>query len=363
MSLRDSYFNGPSGVQQQMDGAFQAGVAYVGAGVGDSSVLELGDRAGSNLARGSGMPGAYFTYASPTVNYAMWMAINGQEIAPSVPGATLIQVDLTNTDNGVQVAGKIAAAMNAIAGEPFAVSPVANVVSMTNNVAGVVITPISVGTLNYTFASFTGTIAGTATPVTITANFAGPAGAGVMLVFTGSNTISQAITTWNTSNPLNSVTLTAGNGTQVPTAGTQTLSGGNTGTASISQITAGTTPTGNFTTLQTALVAAAAQGLTDFRVLVQGTGSGNAVFLRYRNGHNQYLSAFFAGISYALAGQQIYDYQCSLTLDISTTSSANVIFNFHFGSHRMKESVNLEPLTSSSFNPNNTGFNSGVLPI
>jgi len=30
MSLRDSYFNGPTGIQQQMDTAFAAGVAFVG---------------------------------------------------------------------------------------------------------------------------------------------------------------------------------------------------------------------------------------------------------------------------------------------------------------------------------------------
>lgn len=362
MSLRDSYFNGPSGIQQQMDGAFAAGVAYVGAGETDSSVLELGDRNGSNLSRGSGMPGAYFTYSTPTGIYAMWMSINGQEIAPTV-SASLIQVDLTNSDNGVQVASKIAAAMNNISGKPFSVTSLTNIVSMSPNVAGAVVTPINVGTLNYTYASFTGVITGTATSVTITSNFAGPAGATVSLTFTGSNTISQAINTWNVANPLNSVTLTSGDGTQIPSAGSQGLSGGTAGTAVATQLTPGVNPTGNFSVLQSALTAAAAQGLTDFRVLIQGTGTGNAVYLRYRNGHNQYLGAFFAGIRQALAAENIYDYQCGLTLDISTNSSANVIFSFHFGSHIRKESVNLEPLTSSCFNPNDLGFASGVLPI
>jgi hypothetical protein len=362
MSLRDSYFNGPSGIQQQMDAAFQAGIAYVGAGAADSSVLELGDRNGSNLSRGSGMPGAYFTYSTPSATYVMWFAVNGQEIAPTVSG-NLVQVDLLSTDNGIQVATKIAAAMNAIASGPFSVTSLTNIVSLTNDIAGVVVAPISIGTMDYTPATFSGTIAGTSTAVVLTANFAGPAGASILLTFTGSNTISQAIATWNTANPLNSVTLTSGDGTQVPSTGTQGLSGGSAGTATVSQISAGVAPTGNFSTLQSALTAAAAQGLTDFRVLVQGTGTGNAVYLRYRNGQNQYLAAFFAGIRSGLSGENIYDYQCGLTLDISMNSSTNVIFSFHFGSRIKTEHVNLEPLTSQCFNPNDIGFDSGVLPI
>jgi hypothetical protein len=282
MSLRDAYFNGPSGIQQQMDGAFQAGIAYVGAGVADSSTLDLNDRNGSNLGAGSSNPGLYFTYASPTAIYAMWMFVSG-EVAPTVANATLVQVTLLSGDSATQVAAKIAAAMNAIGGEPFSVVSSADVVTMTNNTAGGVVTPISAGTL-----------------------------------------------------------------------------GGN---AEVNQVTPGVNPTGNYSVLQSALTAAAAQGLTDFMVVVQGTGTGNAQYLRYRNGRNQYLSSFFAGIQYALAGQNIYDYQCGLTLDISVSSSTNVIFSFHFGSHIKQERVNLEPLTSSCFNPNNTGFNSGVLPI
>jgi hypothetical protein len=363
MSLRDAYFNGPNGVQSQMDAAFQAGIAYVGAGVTDASVLDLGDRNGSNLSRGSGVAGAYFTYATPTVIYAFWFSVNGQEIAPTVSNATLIQVDLSNSDSGIQVATKIAAAMNGISGTPFSATSITNIVSMSNNTAGVVVTPIAIGTLDYTPAAFSGTITGTSTPVVLTANFAGPNGANIVLTFSGSNTISQAITTWNTANPLNSVSLTSGNGTQMPSAGTQGLSGGDAGTAVVTQVTVGVTPTGNYTTLQSALVAAAAQGLSDFRVLVQGTGTGNATYLRYRNGHNMYLGAFFAGISYALADQNIYEYQCDLTLDISMNSSTNVIFGFHFGGNVRQERVNLEPLTSSQFNPNNLGFASGVLPI
>jgi hypothetical protein len=279
MSLRDAYFNGPTGIQQQMDGAFQAGIAYVGAGVSDVSTLDLNDRNGSNLGAGSGMPGKYFLYASPTTIYAPWILVSG-EVAPTV-SATLVQVTVLSGDSSTQVAAKIATAMNAIAGEPFSVVSNADVVTMTNTIAGAAVVPVNLGTIG--------------------------------------------------------------------------------GTAAVNQVRAGVSPTGNFSTLQGALTAAAAQGLTDFRVLVQGTGTANATYLRFRNGNNQYLSAFFAGISYALAGQNIYDYQCGLTLDISMSSSTNVMFSFHFGSHMKKESVNLEPLTSCGAFGNVS--NGGVLPI
>lgn len=75
-------------------------------------------------------------------------------------------------------------------------------------------------------AFFTGTITGTSTPVTLTANNTGTVGNSINLTFTGSNTIAAAISTWNTANPSNQVTLTGGIGTQIPTVGTRSLSGG-----------------------------------------------------------------------------------------------------------------------------------------
>ena len=281
MSLRDSYFNGPSGIQQQMDGAFAAGVAYVGAGVSDLSTLDLNDRNGSNLGAGSGNPGLYFKYSSPTVTYAMWLLVSG-EVAPTISNATLVPVSILVGDSASQVAAKIAAAMNLISGTPFSVTSSADVLSLENNVAGGVVIPINVGTLG--------------------------------------------------------------------------------GTASVNQVDVGVNPTGNFSTLQQALVAAAAQGQLEFSVLIQGTGTANAMYLRSRNGHNLYLGSFFSGIMSAMSAQQIYDYQVELILDISTNSSTNVIFRFNFGNHRRHERVNTEPL-SGFCNPQNTGFNGGPLPI
>ena len=145
MSLRDSYLNGPTGLQQQMDAAFANGIAYVGTGASDISTLSLGDRNGSNLGAGSGQPGLYFSYASPSANYVMWMYVNG-EIAPSVSG-NLIQVTILSGDSSTAVAAKIAVAMNAIANSPFSSMSSANVVSMQNNVSGIVILPVSAGLL------------------------------------------------------------------------------------------------------------------------------------------------------------------------------------------------------------------------
>jgi hypothetical protein len=148
MSLRDSYFNGPTGIQQQMDAAFANGIAYVGVGANDVSTLSLGDRNGSNLAAGSGQPGLYFSYATPSANFIIWMSVSG-EIAPSVAGS-LVQVSILSGDSSTAVAAKIAAAMNAINGMPFSDVSSANVVTMQNSASGVVILPVSAGTLGGT---------------------------------------------------------------------------------------------------------------------------------------------------------------------------------------------------------------------
>ena len=263
MSLRDSYFNGPNGIQQQMDAAFANGIAYVGVGANDISTLSLGDRNGSNLGTGSGNPAKYFSYASPSANYVMWFLVGG-EVAPSVAG-TMIQVPILSGDSSTQVAGKIASAMNAAVNMPFQSTSAADVVNMQNSVSGVVILPVSAGTLG--------------------------------------------------------------------------------GTAVVAQAQAGIAPTGQYSALQQALANAAAGGQQDFRFVTMGTGSMNTAVLRASNGNNLALRAFFAGIYQALASQQIYDYQVRLQLDISTSSSTNVIFNFSFGRRFKNAPVNLDSLT------------------
>lgn len=271
MSLRDSYFNGATGIQQQMDDAFEAGVAYVGAGLVDKSLLELNDRDGTALSAGSGQPGKYFLCSSPTAVYCFWMSVAG-EIAPTIVGATMVPVSLLLADTVDQVAVKISAALNAQAGPTFESEPVGDNVTIDNIVPGVVIQPISVGTLG--------------------------------------------------------------------------------GLAAVEQSQAGVNPTGNFLTLQSGLINAAAQGLTCFVVTVQGTGAVNAGWLRANNGNNLLLKSFFSGIHAGLAEQNIYQYQCRLVLNVQDRVNTNVDFHFDFGN-------NTHPLTQSPYQPGNPQYPAG----
>jgi hypothetical protein len=72
-------------------------------------------------------------------------------------------------------------------------------------------------------ASYVGIPAGAATQIVLTATTPGVGGNAITLTFTGSNTIAAAISTWNTAHPSNLVTLTSGDGTQIPSAGTTSL--------------------------------------------------------------------------------------------------------------------------------------------
>jgi hypothetical protein len=78
-----------------------------------------------------------------------------------------------------------------------------------------------------TYATFNGTISGTSTSVLLTANQIGVIGNEIALVFDGSTiSINAAIATWNAANPNNQVSLTSGNGSQIPSvAQTVDLSG------------------------------------------------------------------------------------------------------------------------------------------
>jgi hypothetical protein len=75
-------------------------------------------------------------------------------------------------------------------------------------------------------ASYAGTVSGTATPVTVTANNGGAVGNAIVLAFTGSNTITSAIATWNGAHPSNLATLLSGDGSQTPSLQNLGLSGG-----------------------------------------------------------------------------------------------------------------------------------------
>lgn len=276
MSLRDSYYNGVTGLQQQMDAAFQAGIDYVGAGTEDLSIVAFRSSTGASLAAGAGIAGKYFTFSTPSVQYAAWIYVSG-EIAPTIANTSLVQVTVLSGDSSTAIATKVAAAINALSGSPFSASSLADVVTILNVEAGIVMSAINIGTL----------------------------GAG----------------------------------------------------CAVTQVTAGVDPTGNYTTLDSALMSAAQQGLTDFSVTVQGTGTLNGGYLRQNNGNNLLLKSFFGGISYALATQKIYGYQCTLSLDVSDRTNTNVMFTFSFSNRIASYSGGL--LST----PVNTNPNGQITPV
>jgi len=76
-------------------------------------------------------------------------------------------------------------------------------------------------------AHFVGQVFGMTTNITITANNLGVGGNSILLTGNGTSSVSTLIAAWNTANPSNQATLSAGDGTQVPSLGaTIMLSGG-----------------------------------------------------------------------------------------------------------------------------------------
>jgi hypothetical protein len=65
-------------------------------------------------------------------------------------------------------------------------------------------------------ASFEGQVAGMTTDVTIEADNAGTIGNSVLLVGDGVKDVDTLISDWNTANPANTITLAAGDGSQIP---------------------------------------------------------------------------------------------------------------------------------------------------
>ena len=107
-------------------------------------------------------------------------------------------------------------------------SGVARTVDLSSNTLNVQALEVGSILLSQTgaYASFSGTIAGTSTSVVITAYSAGVAGNSIALMFNGSTTISAQIAAWNLAHSNNRAVLTSGDGTQTPSSGTTTLSGG-----------------------------------------------------------------------------------------------------------------------------------------
>lgn len=129
------------------------------------------------------------------------------------------------------------------------------------------------------FAYFMGIIPGTGTSVTITAQNPGTVGNSVALVFDGSTDISAIINSWNTSNPSNMVTLTSGNGSQIPFAQTLDLANGiNPGSSLIGDLSSYVNFTPIYPTVSGALLAIdrALTGVSG-SAITQLTGDGTAM--------------------------------------------------------------------------------------
>lgn len=86
----------------------------------------------------------------------------------------------------------------------------------------------------------------------------------------------------------------------------------------------------NLAALSATLISNAAQGQTAFTVNVAGTGTLNSAYLRANNGNNLLLKAFIAGLKDGLAAQDIFEYECTPALNVSSPTITSVDFNFDF---------------------------------
>lgn len=244
-SLKSSFFDGLTGLHQQTANAFNAGLALVGSSEPEVTDLDLGNVNGAALTTAG--TGKYFDISSVTVDYRVWFKVS-VETAPSAAGRTLVEVDVAGGDTVAQVAAKLQATVNLIAGQPLSVENEESVVVFTTSLSGPALTAPSVGTLG--------------------------------------------------------------------------------GTALIQVLQAGVVPSGQFTTLQQGLVTNAAAGNTSFTVNVTTTYL--PATLRGNKGNNFILKAYFAGIQQGLGLQQIYPYECALSLNVSDTVNTSVDFIFTF---------------------------------
>ena len=288
MSLKYDYFDGPAGLLQQADAAFAAGQAFVGSGASDIESLSLGDRNGSNLGAGSSNPGTYFDIDGYAAVYRVWISVAG-EVAPASLGRTLVQVAILSGDSSAQAAVKIAAALSGLAQNDFTTTVIGNAIQSTVNNAKAV-SPLTLGASGW-------------------------------------------------------------------------------GTASAAVVTAGVTPTGNYLQISMDLKTNAQAGFTIFTLNYAATGISSAI-LRGTNGNNaasncprhpagacncygnnsyrvqtsgapssQYpqrqpnnliLKAYLAGITDALAQQNLYSYEVTPMLNVTDQVTTTVDLNFNF---------------------------------
>lgn len=86
--------------------------------------------------------------------------------------------------------------------------------------------------------------------------------------------------------------------------------------------------TSNLSAISTALISNAAAGNTKFTVTISTTYM--PATLRANKGNNLILKAYLAGIQKGLADQDIYNYECTPTLNVSDSMDTRIDLNFNF---------------------------------
>jgi len=84
----------------------------------------------------------------------------------------------------------------------------------------------------------------------------------------------------------------------------------------------------NLSVISTALINAAAAGNTKFTTTI--ITSYNPSTLRGNKGDNLILKAYLAGIEQGLANQDIYNYECTPSLNVSDSITTSIDLNFNF---------------------------------
>jgi hypothetical protein len=159
---------------------------------------------------------------------------------PGMPSPVTITANvLGTTGNAVLLVGDGTSSINTLISNWNGLNPGNQVTLTTGNGNQVPNAPL--------FAVFSGTIAGTSGPVTITANNAGTIGNSVVLTGDGTSSINLLISNWNTANPSNQITLTTGDGTQIPSGGAKAFYSGS-GVPPTPSFTAVTITSDNFST-------------------------------------------------------------------------------------------------------------------
>jgi hypothetical protein len=84
----------------------------------------------------------------------------------------------------------------------------------------------------------------------------------------------------------------------------------------------------NLAAISAALINAAAAGTTKFTTTL--LTSYNPSILRGNKGNNLILKAYLAGIQQGLANQDVYNYECAPSLNVSDSVDTKIDLNFNF---------------------------------